>query len=605
MKNSIIEITERIREKSRPTRTAYLKRVSEMKQRQRGADRMGCANVAHAIAALPQNDKLRIVEKKAPNIAIVTAYNDMLSAHKPYESYPQIIRDAASSLGATAQVAGGVPAMCDGVTQGEPGMELSLFSRDTIAMGAAIGLSHDVFDGSLMLGICDKIVPGLLIGALHFGHLPTIFVPAGPMSTGIDNTKKSKVRELYAQGKVGRDELLESESAAYHGEGTCTFYGTANSNQMLMEAMGLHIPGAAFIHPHDGVRKHLTVEAVKQLIENIKDKNMTPIGELVDERVIINAMAALVSTGGSTNHLVHWVAIARAAGIIIDWSDFHDLAKSVPLLASVYPNGTADVNEFQRAGGPGFVIRELLDSGCMFPDVVTVSKGGLAEYTKVPAVKGDKLIWEDLPSESGDESIVRKADNPFSPTGGLRLLKGNIGRSVIKVSAVPEDKHIIEAPAMIFNSQEDLLRAFDEGKLEKDFIAVVRFQGPKANGMPELHKLTPPLSVIQSKGFKVAIVTDGRMSGASGKIPAAIHLSPEAAAGGAIAKIREGDVIRINATVGTMNVLIDENSWGDRELAVMSEAEKTRNGHGIGRELFGSMRNNVLSAEEGAITWIN
>ncbi|MDA1339263.1 MAG: phosphogluconate dehydratase [Proteobacteria bacterium] len=605
MKNSIIEITEGIREKSRPTRTAYLKRVSEMKQRQRGADRMGCANVAHAIAALPQNDKLRIVEKKAPNIAIVTAYNDMLSAHKPYESYPQIIRDAASSLGATAQVAGGVPAMCDGVTQGEPGMELSLFSRDTIAMGAAIGLSHDVFDGSLMLGICDKIVPGLLIGALHFGHLPTIFVPAGPMSTGIDNTKKSKVRELYAQGKVGRDELLESESAAYHGEGTCTFYGTANSNQMLMEAMGLHIPGAAFIHPHDGVRKHLTVEAVKQLIENIKDKNMTPIGELVDERVIINAMAALVSTGGSTNHLIHWVAIARAAGIIIDWSDFHDLAKSVPLLASVYPNGTADVNEFQRAGGPGFVIRELLDSGCMFPDVVTVSKGGLAEYTKVPAVKGDKLIWEDLPSESGDESIVRKADNPFSPTGGLRLLKGNIGRSVIKVSAVPEDKHIIEAPAMIFNSQEDLLRAFDEGKLEKDFIAVVRFQGPKANGMPELHKLTPPLSVIQSKGFKVAIVTDGRMSGASGKIPAAIHLSPEAAAGGAIAKIREGDVIRINATVGTMNVLIDENSWGDRELAVMSEAEKTRNGYGIGRELFGSMRNNVLSAEEGAITWIN
>jgi phosphogluconate dehydratase len=576
MKNSIIEITERIREKSRPTRTAYLKRVSEMKQRQRGADRMGCANVAHAIAALPQNDKLRIVEKKAPNIAIVTAYNDMLSAHKPYESYPQIIRDAASSLGATAQVAGGVPAMCDGVTQGEPGMELSLFSRDTIAMGAAIGLSHDVFDGSLMLGICDKIVPGLLIGALHFGHLPTIFVPAGPMSTGIDNTKKSKVRELYAQGKVGRDELLESESAAYHGEGTCTFYGTANSNQMLMEAMGLHIPGAAFIHPHDGVRKHLTVEAVKQLIENIKDKNMTPIGELVDERVIINAMAALVSTGGSTNHLIHWVAIARAAGIIIDWSDFHDLAKSVPLLASVYPNGTADVNEFQRAGGPGFVIRELLDSGCMFPDVVTVSKGGLAEYTKVPAVKGDKLIWEDLPSESGDESIVRKADNPFSPTGGLRLLKGNIGRSVIKVSAVPEDKHIIEAPAMIFNSQEDLLRAFDEGKLEKDFIAVVRFQGPKANGMPELHKLTPPLSVIQSKGFKVAIVTDGRMSGASGKIPAAIHLSPEAAAGGAIAKIREGDVIRINATVGTMNVLIDENSWGDRELAVMSEAENKK-----------------------------
>jgi len=605
MKNSIIEITERIKEKSRSTRTAYLKRVTVMKQRQRGADRMGCANVAHAIAALPQSDKLKIVEKKSPNIGIVTAYNDMLSAHKPYENYPQIIREAASKLGATAQVAGGVPAMCDGVTQGEPGMELSLFSRDTIAMGAAIGLSHDVFDGTLMLGICDKIVPGLLIGALHFGHLPTIFVPAGPMSTGIDNTQKSKVRELYAQGKVEREELLDSESAAYHGEGTCTFYGTANSNQMLMEAMGLHIPGSAFVHPHDGVRKLLTVEAVRQIIENIEDPNMVPVGELVDEKVIINAMAALLSTGGSTNHLIHWVAIAKAAGIIIDWSDFHDLAKSIPLLASVYPNGTADVNEFQRAGGPGFVIRELLDSGCMFPEVVTVAKGGLAVYGKVPSSEAGKLKWVDLPSKSGDESIVRKADNPFSTSGGLRLLKGNIGRSVIKISAVPEEKHIIEAPAMIFNSQEDLLNAFDEGNLEKDFIAVVRFQGPKANGMPELHKLTPPLSVIQNKGFKVALVTDGRMSGASGKIPAAIHMSPEAAAGGAIAKIREGDVIRINAVVGSLNVLIDDDSWDDRKPVLMAEAEKIRNGHGIGRELFSSMRNNVLSAEEGAITWIN
>ncbi|MDG2252788.1 MAG: phosphogluconate dehydratase [Methylophilaceae bacterium] len=605
MKNSIIEITERIREKSKPTRTAYLERVKSMKQRQRGADRMGCANVAHAIAALPQNDKLKIVEKKSPNIGIVTAYNDMLSAHKPYENYPQIIRETASKLGATAQVAGGVPAMCDGVTQGEPGMELSLFSRDTIAMGAAIGLSHDVFDGTLMLGICDKIVPGLLIGALHFGHLPTIFVPAGPMSTGIDNTKKSKVRELYAQGEVGREELLESESAAYHGEGTCTFYGTANSNQMLMEAMGLHIPGSAFVHPHDNVRKLLTEESVRQIIQNIEDPNMVPIGELVDERVIINAMAALLSTGGSTNHLIHWVAIAKAAGIIIDWSDFHDLAKSIPLLASVYPNGTADVNQFQEAGGPGFVIRELIDSGCMFPDVVTITKGGLAEYGKVPVVEAGKLKWLDLPSKSGDESIVRKADNPFSESGGLRLLKGNIGRSVIKISAVPEERHIIEAPAIIFNSQEELLNAFDEGSLEKDFIAVVRFQGPKANGMPELHKLTPPLSVIQNKGFKVAIVTDGRMSGASGKIPAAIHMSPEAAAGGAIAKIREGDVIRINAVVGTLNVLLDDNSWDEREPVIMTEKEKIKNGHGIGRELFGSMRNNVLSAEEGAITWIN
>ena len=560
MKQSIIEITERIIEKSKPTRSSYLQRVKDMQNRTRGADRMGCANVAHAIAALPKNDKLKIVEEKKPNLGIVTAYNDMLSAHKPYEDYPKIIRNFAANYGATAQVASGVPAMCDGVTQGEPGMELSLFSRDTIAMSSSIGLSHDVFDGVLMLGICDKIVPGLLISALHFGHLPTVFVPAGPMSTGIDNTTKSKVREKYAQGLVGREELLASESAAYHGEGTCTFYGTANSNQMLMEAMGLHVPGAAFVHPHDGIRSLLTDEAVKLLVQNIK-KDTIPVGELVDEKVIINAMAALLATGGSTNHLIHWVAIARAAGIIIDWTDFHNLAKSVPLLASVYPNGKADVNEFQASGGPAFIIRELIDAGCMYPDVATVSKGGLGEYAKQPEIKDDKLVWTKLASESVDESIVRKADKPFSESGGLRLLKGNLGRSVIKISAVPEEKHIIEAPAMVFNGQEDLLKAFDDGKLEKDFIAVVRFQGPKANGMPELHKLTPPLSVIQNMGFTVGIVTDGRMSGASGKIPAAIHLSPEGAAGGAISKIREGDMIRLNATVGSLNVLVDEEEW--------------------------------------------
>lgn len=604
MKQSIIEITQRIKENSRPTRKAYLTRISEMRKRDRGTDRLGCANVAHAIAALPKNEKLRIVEKKAPNLAIVTAYNDMLSAHKPYENYPKLIREAALSLGATAQVAGGVPAMCDGVTQGEPGMELSLFSRDTIAMGTAIGLSHDVFDGMLLLGICDKIVPGLLIGALHFGHLPGIFVPAGPMTTGIDNTTKSKVREQYAQGKVGRKELLASESSAYHGEGTCTFYGTANSNQMLMEAMGLHIPGSAFVHPHDDIRRLLTIEAVKQLIANIEVENVIPIGEMINEEVIVNAMVALLATGGSTNHLIHWVAIARAAGIIIDWSDFHDLAKSVPLLASVYPNGKADVNEFQAAGGPAFVIRELLDLGCMFPDVSSVAGGGLDQYTKLPQQKKGELVWKTLGSESGDDTVVRKGSNPFNETGGLKLLKGNLGRSVIKVSAVPEDRHIIEAPAMIFNSQEELLKAFDDGLLEKDFIAVVRFQGPMANGMPELHKLTPPLSVIQNQGFKVAIVTDGRMSGASGKIPAAIHLSPEAAAGGSIAKIKEGDVIRINAVVGSMNVLIDEDTWAERRPAILSEATKIRNGHGIGRELFGNMRKNVLSAEEGAITWM-
>ncbi len=604
MKQSHLEVTERIIEKSRPTRTAYLHRLDEIVNRQRGADRLGCANVAHAFAAMPANDKLRVVVEKAPNIGIVTAYNEMLSAHQPYVNYPDIIRNEAHKYGATVQVAGGVPAMCDGITQGEPGMELSLFSRDTIAMSTAIALSHDVFDAALLLGICDKIVPGLLIGALQFGHLPCVFVPAGPMSTGIDNTSKSKVRELYAQGKVTREELLASESAAYHSAGTCTFYGTANSNQMLMEAMGLHVPGAAFIHPNDGMRDMLTREAVKLVLEKTKKDQFSPIGRLVDEYVIVNAMVALLATGGSTNHLIHWVAIARAAGIIIDWTDFYHLAKTTPLLASVYPNGKADVNEFQSAGGPAFVIRELIDAGYMFADVCTVSHGGLREYGKVPTKENDKLVWKDLPKESIDETIVRTAASPFNESGGLRLLKGNLGRSVIKISAVPEDRHIIEAPAIVFDAQEELLAAFDRGELERDFIAVVRFQGPKANGMPELHKLTPPLAVLQNKGFRVAIVTDGRMSGASGKIPAAIHLSPEASAGGPLAKVRTGDIIRLNATVGMVNVLVDEDEWAERAVAELSDTKRHQNAHGFGRELFGGMRRNVLSAEEGAITWL-
>ena len=604
MKNSILELTEKIKEKSRPTRTAYLKRVKAMQNRVRGADRLGCANVAHAFASLPVDKRLTIIEEKKPNIAVVTAYNDMLSAHKPYETYPDLIRSVAHQNGATVQVAAGVPAMCDGVTQGEPGMELSLFSRDTIAMSTSVGLSHDVFDGSLLLGICDKIVPGLLIGALHFGHLPSIFIPAGPMATGIDNTSKSKVREQYALGKVGRKELLDSESKAYHGEGTCTFYGTANSNQMLLEAMGLHVPGAAFIHPKDDARDILTSEAVTLLINNIKDKKSYALGEMVDEKVIINAMAALLATGGSTNHLIHWVAIARAAGIIIDWTDFHYLAKDVPLLASVYPNGIADVNQFQDAGGPSFVIRELLDNGCMFDDVLTVCGQGMEKYGQKLSVIEKKISWSKFSKNSGDDSIIRTHDNPFSSTGGLKLLKGNVGRSVMKTSAIPEEKHIIEGPAMIFDSQEELLEAFDEGKLEKDFIAVVRFQGPKANGMPELHKLTPPLSVLQNKGFKVAIVTDGRMSGASGKVPAAIHMSPEAALGGAIAKIKEGDMIRINAIVGSLNVLVDEDTWYERKIETLSESKKHSNAHDMGRELFGALRKNVLTAEEGAVTWI-
>lgn len=604
MKQSHIEVTERIIEKSRPTRTAYLQRVDAMIEREKSTGRLGCANLAHAYAAMPSNDKFKVVVEKAPNIGIVTAYNEMLSAHQPYVGYPDIIRDEAHKLGATVQVAGGVPAMCDGITQGEPGMELSLFSRDTIAMSTAIALSHDVFDAALLLGICDKIVPGLLIGALHFGHLPCVFVPAGPMATGIDNTTKSKVREKYAQGLVGRDELLASESAAYHSAGTCTFYGTANSNQMLMEAMGLHVPGAAFVHPNDDLRELLTREAVKMVLNNTKQEQFTPIGKLVDEHVIVNAMVALLATGGSTNHLIHWVAVARAAGIMIDWTDFYHLAKTTPLLASVYPNGKADVNEFQSAGGPAFVIRELIDAGYMFPDVYTVAYGGLRDYGKLPVKEENKLVWKDLPKESLDETIVRTAAFPFDESGGLRLLKGNLGRSVIKISAVPPDRHIIEAPAIVFDAQEELLAAFDRGELEKDFVAVVRFQGPKANGMPELHKLTPPMAVLQNKGFMVAIVTDGRMSGASGKIPAAIHLTPEASAGGPLAKVRTGDIIRLNATVGMVNVLVDEDEWAEREVEELSDTKRHHNAHDLGRELFGGMRKNVLSAEEGAITWL-
>ena len=604
MKHILNEITERIRERSIPTRKAYLLRVEQMLNRPRGDERMGCANIAHAFAAMPASDKLRIFEEKKPHIGIVTAYNDMLSAHQPYQHYPDIIKDEAWKQGATAQVAGGVPAMCDGITQGEPGMELSLFSRDTIAMSTAIALSHDVFDAALLLGVCDKIVPGLLIGALQFGHLPCVFVPAGPMSTGLDNTSKSKVREKYAQGVVGRDVLLASESAAYHGPGTCTFYGTANSNQMLLEAMGLHVPGAAFIHPNDGMREMLTRESVRAVLANVQSPQRLPIGKLVDERVIVNAIVALLATGGSTNHCIHWVAIARAAGILIDWSDFSDLSQATPLLARVYPNGAADVNQFQKAGGAGFVIRELIEGGYMHADVPSVMGVGLSDYCKHPARSDNALIWVDLPAKSPDETILRTHDNPFSASGGLRLLTGNLGRSVIKTASVPDDRQIIEAPAIVFDSQEALLAAFKRGELERDFVAVVRFQGPRANGMPELHKLTPPLSVLQNQGFKVAIVTDGRMSGASGKVPAAIHLTPEALADGPIGKIRNGDILRLNAVIGTLNVLVDEDEWQQRTHVHMTEAQRNHNNHGMGRELFGGMRRNVQSAEEGAVTWL-
>ena len=606
MKSQIADITARIRERSQPLRQAYLARTRAIAARPRGADRMGCANVAHAFAALPGSDKFRVVAEKAPNIGVITAYNDMLSAHQPYEGFPAVIRDEARRLGATVQVAGGVPAMCDGVTQGLPGMELSLFSRDTIAMATAVGLTHDVFDAALLLGVCDKIVPGLLIGALHFGHLPCVFVPAGPMSTGLSNSEKSKVREQFAQGLVGRDKLLEAESAAYHGAGTCTFYGTANSNQMLLEAMGLHVPGAAFIHPHEGLREQLTREAVRSVLALRQGgARYTPIGELVDERCIVNAMVALLATGGSTNHLIHWVAVARSAGIVIDWTDFSELSAATPLLARVYPNGKADVNQFQAAGGPGFVLRELLDSGCLHGDVMTVAEGGMAAYGRVPQSQADgTLAWRDLPATPIDDQIVRTADAPFSESGGLKLLAGNLGRGVMKVSAVPEDRHVVEAPAIVFDSQEALQQAFKRGELERDFVAVVRFQGPRANGMPELHKLTPPLAVLQDKGFRVALVTDGRMSGASGKVPAAIHVSPEVLGGGPLGKVRSGDIVRVDAVAGTLDALVGADEWAARAIEARPADLADDAAHGLGRELFGGMRRNVLSAEEGAVTWL-
>jgi len=604
MKPAIAEITQRIQERSAATRRPYLARIEQLVNRERGADRFSPANVAHAFAGLPQHDKIKIVVERAPNIGVVTAYNDMLSAHQPYEHFPEVIRDEARRHAATVQVAGGVPAMCDGVTQGLPGMELSLFSRDTIAMGTAIALTHDVFDAALLLGICDKIVPGLLIGALHFGHLPCVFVPGGPMSTGLSNSEKAKVREQAAQGLVGRPELLAAEQKAYHGPGTCTFYGTANSNQMLLEAMGLHVPGAAFVHPHAELREELTREAVRTALNITKAKRFMPIGRMIDERSIVNAMIALLATGGSTNHLIHWVAVARSAGILIDWTDFSDLSAAVPLLARVYPNGSADVNQFQAAGGPGFVLRELLDSGCMHADVGTVDERGMGAYTQVPHLEGKRLVWQHLPAQSGDAGIVRTAAEPFGASGGLKLLTGNLGRSVIKVSAVPEDRHVIEAPARVFEDQESLMQAFKAGELERDFIAVVRFQGPRANGMPELHKLTPPLAVLQGKGFRVALVTDGRMSGASGKVPAAIHVSPEVLAGGPLGKVRDGDIIRLDATAGTLNALVDPAEWAAREVATLSAEHAEINNHGLGRELFAGMRRNVTSAEEGACTWM-
>ena len=596
-------VTARIIERSKPSRGAYLAHLeaARIKGVQRNA--LSCTNLAHGFAAFPANDKLVLREAKKPSVAIVSAYNDMLSAHQPFEGFPQIIKDAVREVGAVAQFAGGTPAMCDGVTQGQPGMELSLFSRDAIAMSTAIALSHNMFDSAVYLGVCDKIVPGLLIGALHFGHLPAVFVPAGPMTTGLSNSEKAKVRQLYAQGKVGREELLEGEAKSYHGAGTCTFYGTANSNQMLMEVMGLHLPGAAFITPNTPLRDELTKAAARRAaVITAQSNEYLPVGHVVDEKSIVNAIVALLTTGGSTNHTLHLPAIAKAAGIVIDWNDFDELSKVVPLLTRIYPNGDADVNHFHAAGGTGFVIRELLDAGLLHDDVTTIMGKGLRVHCTEPFLgENDQgVVWKEATLESGDENVIRKIGNPFSADGGMVLVKGNLGRAVMKVSAVKPQHRTVEAPALVFNSQEDFMAAYKDGKLDRDFVAVLRFQGPRANGMPELHALTPALANLQDAGRRVALVTDGRMSGASGKVPAAIHVSPEILAGGPLGLVRDGDVIRVCAETGTLEALVESSVWHARSQAT---ADLTPNGVGMGRELFAMFRNSVCEAEKGATTY--
>lgn len=598
VRQAIQDVTDRIAARSRDSRRDYLGRLDAA--REAGVNRavLSCGNLAHAFAACTPAEKAQLAGSKSLNLGIVTSYNDMLSAHQPYQFYPDIIKEAARSIGATAQVAGGVPAMCDGVTQGQPGMDLSLFSRDVIAMSTAIALSHNMFDAAVYLGICDKIVPGLLIGALTFGHLPAVFVPAGPMPSGIPNDEKSKVRQLYAEGKVGRAELLEAESKSYHSAGTCTFYGTANSNQMLMEIMGLHLPGASFVNPGTPLRDALTREAtVRALSLTALGNNYTPVGHIVDEKAIVNGLVGLHATGGSTNHTMHLIAIAAAAGLQVTWDDMSELSDATPLLARVYPNGVADVNHFHAAGGMGFLIQELLESGHLHEDVKTVWGGGLSGYTVEAKLVEEKLAFAPAPKESALPKVLTGSKTPFQESGGLKLLSGNLGRSVIKVSAVKEEHRVIEAPARVFHSQEGLQAAFKAGELNGDMIAVVRFAGPKALGMPELHNLTPPLSVLQGRGFKVALVTDGRMSGASGKVPAAIHMTPEAVDGGAISKIRDGDMIRLDANEGTLTFLGDEKEFRSRTPAV----QDLRDQHfGMGRELFAGFRSLVGVADRGA-----
>ncbi|WP_288456107.1 phosphogluconate dehydratase [uncultured Sphingomonas sp.] len=600
MNPAVSAVTDRIIERSRPTRSAYLSLIERERDGWIGRPRLGCANLAHAYAGTPEDRDAMKTQAQAMNIGLVTAYNDMLSAHAVYYRYPEQMKVWAREVGATAQVAGGVPAMCDGVTQGYPGMELSLFSRDTIALSTAIALSHGTFEGAALLGICDKIVPGLLMGALRFGHLPMILIPGGPMPSGLPNKAKAAVRERFAEGQATRDELLDAEIQAYHTQGTCTFYGTANTNQMMMEVMGLHMPGAAFVNPGTKLRQELTRAAVHRLPRiGVHGNDYRPLGRCVDEKAIVNAAVGLLATGGSTNHLLHVPAIARAAGIVIDWEDFDRLSAAVPLLARVYPNGSADVNGFEAAGGMPFVIRELLDAGYLHRDIMTVAGGDLTDYGSAPTLDGDALTWAPA-GATRDDTILRPAAAPFSPDGGMRILQGNIGRACIKVSAVERDRWVVEAPARVFANQLEVLEAFKAGELERDVVVVVRFQGPRANGMPELHKLTPPLGVLQNRGFRVALVTDGRMSGASGKVPCAIHCSPEAlpgrdGVGGAIALIRDGDLIRVDAEAGTLEALVPADEWAARTPAAAPPAAT-----GMGRELFGMFRGLADEAEKGA-----
>ena len=596
----VAEVTERIRERSRSGRADYLARMEAARRRGSTREGLSCTNLAHGFAASDATDKEALKRLQWPNVAIVSAYNDMLSAHQPFERYPAIIKRAAREVGAVAQFAGGVPAMCDGVTQGQAGMELSLFSRDVIAMATAVALAHNMFDSALCLGICDKIVPGLLMGSLAFGHLPVIFVPGGPMPSGMPNKEKARIRQLYMEGTVGRDALLESEAASYHSAGTCTFYGTANSNQMLMEVMGLHLPGAAFVPPNTPLRDALTAAAARRAarITALGDEYL-PLARVVDERAIVNAIVGLLATGGSTNHTLHLVAMARCAGIAINWDDFSDLSAAVPLLTRIYPNGSADVNRFHVAGGMAFLIRELLDAGLLQGETNTVMGPGLRAYAAEPGLNNGELAWRPAPVVSGDRDVLRPVTDPFSPDGGLKLLQGNLGRAVIKTSAMKAEHHVIEAPALVFNDQEEVIAAFKAGKLARDFVAVVRFQGPRANGMPELHQLTPSLASLQSKGYQVALVTDGRMSGASGSVPAAIHVTPECLHGGPLGLVRDGDLIRLDCHRGTLEALVADAHWRLREIPSLGH---TGNESGTGRELFTTFRRGAGDAEAGAMS---